>query len=190
MVHPPLKSFRVHFEYIFFWSGRVENPIREKYVSMLDHPWFFALFLLLRAAELCRDTENQIACASLIANLFIYYFFFFHQRTYDEEFYKNRRKYVAYIRSNYYIFFVYVYSKTYSLYSFLLYSLPARFLRHLVRRVSIDAFATRIEQPSPGRYLMKRQSHLRIAISNSARQRRTRGRVGGRRQRSRSAVTR
>lgn len=77
MVHPPLKSFRVHFEYIFFWSGRLENPIREKYVSMLDHPWFFALFLLLRAAELCRDTENQIACASLIANLFIYYFFFF-----------------------------------------------------------------------------------------------------------------
>lgn len=74
--------------------------------------------------------------------------------------------------------------------TFLLYSLPARFLRHLVRRVSIDAFATRIEQPSPGRYLMKRQSHLRIAISNSARQRRTRGRVGGRRQRSRSAVTR
>lgn len=114
MVHPPLKSFRVHFEYIFFWSGRLENPIREKYVSMLDHPWFFALFLL-RAAELCRDTENQIACASLIANLFIYYFFFFHQRTYDEEFCKNRRKYVAYIRSNYYIFFVYVYSKTYSL---------------------------------------------------------------------------
>lgn len=76
MVHPPLKSFRVHFEYIFFWSGRLENPIGEKYVSMLDHPWFFALFLLLRAAELCRDTENQIACASLIANLFIYYFFF------------------------------------------------------------------------------------------------------------------
>lgn len=56
--------------------------------------------------------------------------------------------------------------------------LPAKFLRHLVpwtnTGVSIDAFAIRIEAPSPGRYLMKRQSHLRIAISNSARQRRTR----------------
>lgn len=80
--------------------------------------------------------------------------------------------------ANYYIFFVYVYPKLQLLSSFSkISSTPCSVDEH---GVSIDAFAIRIEPPSQGRYLMKRQSHLRIAISNSARQRRTRGRVGGR----------
>lgn len=80
--------------------------------------------------------------------------------------------------ANYYIFFVYVYPKLQLLFSSSkISSTPCSVDEH---GVSIDAFAIRIEPPSQGRYLMKRQSHLRIAISNSARQRRTRGRVGGR----------
>lgn len=80
--------------------------------------------------------------------------------------------------ANYLIFFVYVYPKLQLLFSSSkISSTPCSVDEH---GVSIDAFAIRIEPPSQGRYLMKRQSHLRIAISNSARQRRTRGRVGGR----------
>lgn len=117
---------------------------------------------------------------------FIYSFFFF-QRT-DEEFRKN----IYYVRSNLariitFSSFMFIPRSLHPPSSRKISSTPRSVDEH---GVSIDAFAIRIEAPSPGRYLMKRQSHLRIAISNSARQRRTRGRVGGRRQRSRSAVTR
>lgn len=120
-----------------------------------------------------------------LANLFIHFFFF--QRT-DEEFRKN----IYYVRSNLariitFSSFMFIPRSLHPPSSRKISSTPRSVDEH---GVSIDAFAIRIEAPSPGRYLMKRQSHLRIAISNSARQRRTRGRVGGRRQRSRSAVTR
>lgn len=134
-------------------------------------------------SELCCDTENRIESNSPIY-LFIFFFFREQMKSFARIFItldRISRELSHFLRSC-----LFQDPSTHPL--------PARFLRHLVpwtnTGVSIDAFAIRIEAPSPGRYLMKRQSHLRIAISNSARQRRTRGRVGGRRQRSRSAVTR
>ena len=179
VVHPP--PWNRFISNIF--SGRLENPIGEKYVSqsMLDHPWFLRWFFSYAQ-------QNCAAIQRIESNSPIYLFIFF--------FFREQMKSFARI-------FITLDRISRELSHFLrsclfqdpsTHPLPARFLRHLVSwtntGVSIDAFAIRIEAPSPGRYLMKRQSHLRIAISNSARQRRTRGRVGGRRQRSRSAVTR
>lgn len=173
-----MKSF--HLEYIF---RKVRKSDWGEICVAIDarSSVVFALILFLRTAELCCDTENRVQ----LANLFIHFFFF--QRT-DEEFRKN----IYYVRSNLariitFSSFMFIPRPLHPPSSRKISSTPRSVDEH---GVSIDAFAIRIEAPSPGRYLMKRQSHLRIAISNSARQRRTRGRVGGRRQRSRSAVTR
>lgn len=173
-----MKSF--HLEYIF---RKVRKSDWGEICVAIDarSSVVFALILFLRTAELCCDTENRVQ----LANLFIHFFFF--QRT-DEEFRKN----IYYVRSNLariitFSSFMFIPRSLHPPSSRKISSTPRSVDEH---GVSIDAFAIRIEAPSPGRYLMKRQSHLRIAISNSARQRRTRGRVGGRRQRSRSAVTR
>lgn len=178
VVHPP--PWNRFISNIF--SGRLENPIGEKYVSrsMLDHPWFLRWFFSYAQ-------QNCAAIQRIESNSPIYLFIFFFQRT-DEKFRKN----IYYVRSNLariitFSSFMFIPRSLHPPSSRKISSTPRSVDEH---GVSIDAFAIRIEAPSPGRYLMKRQSHLRIAISNSARQRRTRGRVGGRRQRSRSAVTR
>lgn len=175
-----MKSF--HLEYIFRKVRKSDWGEICVAIDARSSVVFFALILLPRTAELDCDTENRIE-----SNSPIYLFIFFFQRT-DEKFRKN----IYYVRSNLariitFSSFMFIPRSLHPPSSRKISSTPRSVDEH---GVSIDAFAIRIEAPSPGRYLMKRQSHLRIAISNSARQRRTRGRVGGRRQRSRSAVTR
>lgn len=178
VIHPP--PWNRFISNIF--SGRLENPIGEKYVSrsMLDHPWFFLSWLFSPAQQNCAAIQR---IESSPTRQFIYSFFFFREpmKSFARIFItldRISRELSHFLRSC-------LFQDPFS--TLKISSTPRSVDEH---GVSIDAFAIRIEAPSPGRYLMKRQSHLRIAISNSARQRRTRGRVGGRRQRSRSAVTR
>lgn len=81
VIHPP--PWNRFISNIF--SGRLENPIGEKYVSrsMLDHPWFlrwFSLRIVLRYRE-----SNRVQ----LANLFIRSFFF------SKNWWKVSQKYIT-----------------------------------------------------------------------------------------------
>lgn len=89
VVHPP--PWNRFISNIF--SGRLENPIGEKYVSrsMLDHPWFFLSWLFSPAQQNCAAIQR---IESSPTRQFIYSFIFFFK-----ELMKSFAK-IYYVRSN------------------------------------------------------------------------------------------
>lgn len=145
-----------YFEFSFVRLGRNMSRDRCSIIRVSS---------LLRAA----DTENQIESSELD---------YFSIEESIEQGCKNRGKYAfdRVSRANY------IFEKIRKFLEYLSSSTPHSVDEHR----GFGWTRLQFESNRPGRYLMKRQSHFRIAISNSARQRRTRGRARRKEQRTRS----